>query len=88
MTKPTIKEIEDYLIEKKEYRPDEAKIFADKFWNYYESVGWKVGDRKQMASWTAAIRTWEIKNKDNAHKRHNTEKLGTSEARLKAARDF
>jgi hypothetical protein len=30
---------------------------ADKFWNFYESKGWKVG-RSPMKSWTAAMTGW------------------------------
>ena len=30
---------------------------VDKFWNYYESNGWKVG-KNPMKSWPAALRNW------------------------------
>lgn len=30
---------------------------AEKFWNYYESNGWKVG-KNPMKSWQAALRNW------------------------------
>jgi hypothetical protein len=88
MIKPSIEEIEKYLIEKKQYPPNQAKSFADKFWNYYESVGWKIGDKKNMVSWTAAIRTWELKNKTNAHQPNTKDKPGTSEARIRTAKEW
>lgn len=31
---------------------------ASKFWNYYESVGWKVG-KKPMKSWKGAVAGWK-----------------------------
>ena len=39
------------------------KIDAEKFIDYYESNGWKVG-RNSMKDWKAAIRTWEQRNKE------------------------
>lgn len=30
---------------------------VDKFWNYYESNGWKVG-KNPMKSWSAALQNW------------------------------
>lgn len=50
--KPQIQEIRDYCLERKN------NVDADKFYNYYESNGWKVG-RNSMKDWKAAIRTWE-----------------------------
>ena len=35
---------------------------AEKFINYYESKGWKVGN-SPMKNWKACIRTWEIRNR-------------------------
>lgn len=49
--KPTIEDIEDYINEKG-YRVD-----AHKFYDYYESNGWKVG-KNPMKDWKAAIRNW------------------------------
>ena len=49
--KPTIGEIEAY-IDAKGYTVD-----AHKFFDYYESNGWKVG-RSPMRNWQAAIRNW------------------------------
>jgi uncharacterized protein YdaU (DUF1376 family) len=36
---------------------DQAKIEAEKFINYYESNGWKVG-KNPMKSWTHAVNNW------------------------------
>jgi hypothetical protein len=83
MSKPTVQEIIDYLLTK-EYEQKHAEFFADQFWNFYESKGWVVG-RSPMKSWKAAIRTWELKNKQNANAQA---KPGTSAARLEAARKW
>ena len=48
---PTIQEIRDYIREKG-YNVD-----AERFFNYYESNGWKVG-KNPMKSWKAALATW------------------------------
>lgn len=53
--KPTLQEIKDYCLERKN------NVNAEKFINYYESNGWKVG-KNSMKSWKACIRTWEINN--------------------------
>ena len=31
---------------------------AERFWNHYESNGWKVGGRSAMKDWKAAARNW------------------------------
>lgn len=55
-TKPTLVEIENYCLERKN------SINPNKFFDYYESNGWKVG-RNSMKDWKAAIRNWEASDK-------------------------
>ena len=50
--KPTLEEIDKYC------RSRGNNIDARKFFDYYESNGWKVG-KNPMKSWEAAVRTWE-----------------------------
>ena len=50
--KPTLEEIDKYC------RSRRNNVDARKFYNYYESNGWKVG-KNPMKSWEAAVRTWE-----------------------------
>ena len=50
--KPTLSEIEQYCIERKN------NVNAEQFFDYYESNGWKVG-KNSMKDWKAAGRTWE-----------------------------
>ena len=55
-SKPSLEEIKEYCSERKN------KVNAEKFYNYYESNGWKVG-RNKMKDWKACIRTWEQNEK-------------------------
>lgn len=50
---PSIEEILSHLTEK----GYPYKIEAEKFWNYYESNGWKVGKNK-MKNWKSAATGW------------------------------
>ena len=51
-TPPTIEQVMNYCHER------ENKVDPQKFIDYYESNGWRVG-KNPMRSWQAAIRTWE-----------------------------
>ena len=53
--KPTVSEISAYCSERKN------TVNAQRFFDYYESKGWKVGN-SPMKDWKAAVRTWEQKN--------------------------
>lgn len=50
--KPNLEDIENYCLERKNY------VDANKFFNYYESNGWRVG-KNPMKDWKAAVRNWE-----------------------------
>lgn len=54
--KPTIEEIQDYCLERKN------GINANAFYDFYESKDWMVGKNK-MKDWKACIRTWEQRDK-------------------------
>ena len=56
--KPTIQEIKNYCLERKN------NVDANKFFNYYEANGWKVG-KNPMKDWQACVRTWEGNNYNN-----------------------
>ena len=67
MVKPTIAEIAEYCKERGNH------VDPEKFYYYYESVGWVVG-KKPMKDWQACVHTWErntthsmaIKQRDEA----------------------
>lgn len=50
--KPTIDEIKDYCLERKN------NVIAQKFYDYYEARGWKL-KTGVMKDWKACVRTWE-----------------------------
>ena len=54
--KPTVDEVKSYCLERKN------AIDPEKWFNYYESNGWRVG-KNPMKDWKAAVRVWERKNK-------------------------
>lgn len=55
--KPTLEQVQSYISEKG------YSIDANRFVDYYESVGWKVG-RNGMKDWRAALRTWQRNNRN------------------------
>jgi len=58
---------------------NQAKIEAEKFVNYYESNGWKVG-KNPMRSWTHAVNNWLTNTKTYAKgTTNNTRKLTKGE---------
>ena len=57
--KPTIEELIDYC----NYN-FLNNVNVNKFIDYYESIGWKVG-KNPMKDWQAAARTWHRNNKNN-----------------------
>lgn len=62
--KPTLSEIEQYCIERKN------NVNAEQFYDYYESNGWKVG-KNAMKDWKACVRTWERNGYDKPIKKKN-----------------
>ena len=50
--KPDVEEVRAYCLERGN------RVDAQKFVDYYESNGWRVG-RNPMKDWKAAVRTWE-----------------------------
>jgi hypothetical protein len=74
-----IEEVEFYFSEKKG-----SSLEAQKFFNYYQSNGWKVGGKTPMRDWKAAARNWIIKANETKIKpagtaqTQNTDNLKTS----------
>lgn len=61
---PTIEEVTEYCLERN------RGVDPERFYNYYESNGWRVGKNK-MKDWRAAVRTWERNNYNNNNQRQN-----------------
>lgn len=56
--KPTPLEIQTYVDEQN------LQIDAERFFDYYEGNGWKIG-RNPMKDWKATARNWSRRNEDN-----------------------
>ena len=65
--KPTLQEIRDYCLERGN------SIDPERFMDYYESNGWKVG-KNPMKDWKAAIRTWEANDKKYSESKQEIKK--------------
>ena len=55
---PTLEAVLEYFL-LKEY----ASLEAEKFFNYFESVGWLIGGKAKMKNWNAAARNWVLNAK-------------------------
>lgn len=55
LTKPKIEEVQHYF--SSQGFPD---IEAQKFYNYFSSIGWLVGGRTPMQNWNAAAHNWML----------------------------
>ena len=64
--KPTLNELELYCVER------QNKVDIQKFFDHYESNGWRVG-KNPMKDWRAAIRTWEKNSFETAKKGNKLE---------------
>lgn len=56
--RPTVDEVKVYCEERNN------TVDAEAFIDFYESVGWKIGN-KSMKDWRAAVRTWEKRQSGN-----------------------
>ena len=59
--KPTIQQIKDYALS------INYNLDADAFYDYYESVGWKIGN-KPMKDWKCTIRNWRRRDEQKGLK--------------------
>ena len=76
-TPPNLEEITAYFREK-----SAPEIEAQKFFNYFESNGWKIGGRSPMKKWKAAANNWIL----NAEKFNP--KVQTSNLHLNQDKDY
>lgn len=69
--RPSVQEVDDYIKEKG------LHFDAEHFVNYYQSIGWKVGNHP-MKDWKAACQTWERKRKSQEKEKEEKENPDTS----------
>lgn len=74
-SKPTLEEINQYCIERKN------GINAEAFYDFYESKDWYVGKNK-MKDWKACVRTWERRESTKAKPRFQIESVEERNRRL------
>jgi len=77
--KPSQENVFEYLNGEKKISFTEAQKFAEEFWNFYESNGWKVGKNK-MKNWKASATGWvgrasnfKTNNNNNGRVKRSTE---------------
>lgn len=66
-SKPSVDEVTEHM-KTKISDPKAAIVEADKFWNYYESNGWRVG-KNPMKNWMAACNQWVARGFSDAQAR-------------------
>jgi hypothetical protein len=74
--KPEIEEVKTYFLEN-----NFPKQEAQKFFNYFKSVGWLVGGKTPMVDWQAAAQNWMInapKFISNAEQNNRAKQLNTT----------
>ncbi|TRX20700.1 hypothetical protein FNW25_16370 [Flavobacterium franklandianum] len=54
-TVPSLEMILEYFSFK-----ESSQIEANKFFNYYSSIGWLIGGKTKMKDWQAAARNWML----------------------------
>jgi hypothetical protein len=82
---PLQSEVQGYIKEKKNWPEKFCKFYAERFWNFYQSNGWKVSGKAAMKDWKAAFNgQWQtLKFKEdidmlNACMRSEKETVGTA----------
>jgi hypothetical protein len=65
---PTLKKAIEYFISK-----GSTQIEAQKFFNHYESNGWKVGGKTPMKNWQASVENWILKSEQFNPKKQKSE---------------
>ncbi len=69
--KPTVEEVAAYI------RENYYSVDAQRFCDYYESNGWKVG-KNPMRNWKAAVSTWQHNGYSNNSSTRNSTGCGNN----------
>jgi len=59
---PSFSEIEDFF---QKLGVDDYSYQANRFYNHFESIGWKVGGKSKMENWQAAAKNWISRKNEN-----------------------
>lgn len=69
--KPSLDEVKEFF--KVNSSTELAEVEAEKYFNYYSSKGWIVGNKSPMKDWKAAARNWKL-NANKFQAANNTQK--------------
>lgn len=73
-SKPSLLELQTYCLERKN------TVDTQRFFDYYESNGWKVG-KNPMKDWRASIRTWEKSDINNQKPQNGQQSISTGKSK-------
>lgn len=74
---PLVSEISAYIRLKKGWPKEFCDYYAERFWNYYQSCGWKLSNGNPMKDWQAAFNSqWQnLKFKEDIDKWNSCNKV-------------
>src|SRR5665648_960272 len=61
---------------------------SDKFYNHYQSVGWKLGGKTKIIDWQAAARKWMINTKNFEHNERKPNHVRTGQLGVNTNKDY
>jgi hypothetical protein len=82
--KPSMEEVKDFF--KKSPVTEHAEVEAEKYFNYYSSKGWVVGNKSPMKDWKAAARNWKLNA--NKFQTANNQKPSRSHLHVEQNKDY
>jgi hypothetical protein len=82
--KPSMEEVKDFF--KKSPVTEHAEVEAEKYFNYYSSKGWVVGNKSPMKDWKAAARNWKLNA--NKFQTANNQKPSSSHLHVEQNKDY
>ena len=80
-TPPTLQEVKNYCQERKN------TVNPEKWLNFYQSNGWKVG-KNQMKDWKAAVRTWEGNSFESKPTQFANKEVQRQQSNIEASKKF
>lgn len=83
--KPSMEEVKDFF--KKSPFTEHAEVEAEKYFNYYSSKGWVVGNKSPMKDWKAAARNWKL-NANKFQTANNPQKSSSNHLHVEQNKDY
>ena len=76
---PSMEEVKEFF---------QNDIEAEKYFNYYSSKGWVVGNKSPMKDWKAAARNWQINSKKFNSKSNGSTSLSSGHLHVEQNKDY